>query len=335
MIIFLGDIQEYLSVVAKDYNQSAWLLDHSNYKSILDSETNLESLVVYTSLGDLPKDLGIVYKVLCQASTIFYCPPVVWSDNKTFDIADPGSSMAGLTEILLGLLPDSVQVKKSNSLYHDPMPVVDSRKTDSKQIWTVGCSISHGVGVEPNERYGALISKELNLPCSFLTRAGSAIDWAADQILRADINTGDLVVWGITNPDRLTYIHNDQLLVGVTMCSYDAHSEYKKIFKQSELFSQQTIYRHFYAIQQIINYCKKLNVKLILVGVLGGYSFLPYLKSYKNYIQAPYQLIFEENFIRSKFLDVGSDSWHPGVKQHEQYKNIILENIKTTYQGIV
>lgn len=336
MIIFLGDTQEYLSVVAKDYNQSAWLLDHSNYKSILNPGTNLEALVVYTSLGDLPSDLDIVYKILCQASTIFYCPPDCWSDNKTFDIADPGASIAGLTEILLCLLPDSIELRKSKLPYYDPLPLVDSRKTDSEQIWVAGCSISHGVGVSDDEKYGTLISKELNLPCSFLTRPGSAVDWAADQILRSNIIPGDIVIWGITSPWRLTYIHNNQLLAGVTASSYDYHPEYKKIIDQSNLFSQQTIYRHYYAIQQVINYCKKLNIELLIAGLApGNYNFLPYLRSYNNYIHIPYHITFDKNSITPKFLDVGTDHMHPGPTQHQQYKNLILEHIKTTHQDTV
>lgn len=327
LTIFVGDINCHLSTVAKSHDASAWLLDHTNYKTINKSKLK-NSTTVYTSLGDLPSDLEIVYDVLSSADVIFYCPPQQWSDQKSVDIVDPGSSIQGLTEILLALMPSSVQVNNFVATYKDPNPVVDTRKTKSKQMWVAGCSISHGVGVEADKKYGSLIAKHLNLPCSFLTRPGSAIDWAADQILRSDINKNDLVIWGVTSPERLTYIHNNQLLEGLTINSYDARPEYKKIISPENLYSQQNIYKHFYALHQVINFCNKAGAKLFLVGILSGSNcFLTFLKSQKNYIHIPYKCTFDKSNILMSFIDTGTDNSHPGPRQHSQYKDIILQHI--------
>lgn len=327
LTIFLGDIDYHLSTVAKGHDASAWLLNHNNYKTI--TETKLKnSTTVYTSLGDLPPNLEIVYDILSRADVIFYCPPKQWSDQKLVDIVDPGSSIQGLTEILLALLPSSVQINNFVATYKDPNPVVDTRKTKSKQMWVAGCSISHGIGVKTDEKYGSLIAKQLNLSCSFLTRPGTAMDWAADQILRSDIKKNDLVIWGLTNPERLTYIHDNQLLEGVTIMTYDDHPEYKKIVSPENLYSQQNIYKHFYALHQVINFCNKAGAKLFLVGILNGLNcFLPFLKSQKNYIHVPYTLEFNKSQIKTSFIDLGTDLEHPGPKQHIQYKQLILNKI--------
>jgi hypothetical protein len=328
LIIFFGDVQENLSVAAKNYNSSAWLLDYSNYTQIINNEFNSDT-TVYTSLGDLPKDLNIVWSILLKADTIFYCPPETWSDGNTIDIINPGESVEGLTQILLCLLPDSIQINNLCCNIKDPNPLVDARKTESSQMWVAGCSISHGKGVSPDKRYGQLLSNELSMPCSFLTQSGSSIDWAADQILRSDIQQDDLVIFGVTDPQRFTYIHDNQLLTGVTVGTYTAHPEYKKIVDPTNLFSHQTFYTNFYAIQKVINYCKKVKAKLFLVGMLrGANGFSTFLKLQKNYIHIPYITNFKNSNLISSFIDIGTDGEHPGPEQHEQYKQLILKHIR-------
>jgi len=328
LTIFLGDIQEYLSVVAKQHSKSAWLLDHSNYTKIFDSNLNLSPTTVYTSLGDLPKDLKIVYSILSKADQIYFCPPEKWSDGKSVDISFPGDSVQGLTGIMLSLLPDSVIVHDMSCSLPNPDPLIDTRKTDQSQLWIAGCSISHGVGVDCKEKYGQLVANEMNLSCSFLTRPGSAIDWAADQILRSDIQKEDIVIFGITNPDRLTYIHDNQLLSGVTGTTYDRFPEYHSIVNPKNLFSHQTLYTHYYSIQKVINFCKQIKATLILIGLLpGAYNFINFLKSQKNYIHVPYTLEFNKSQIKTSFIDLGTDLEHPGPKQHIQYKQLILDKI--------
>jgi hypothetical protein len=328
LTIFFGDVDESLANNAKLFDSSAGLVDHSNYKEFLISDRDRDT-VIFTSLGDLPKNLETVYHILMQADHVVYCPPQKWSDNKSVDCANPVASLQGSTEILLSLLPDSVKIDNYCPTMLDINALVDQRKSTEPQLWMAGCSITHGLGVEKHQRYGQLVSDSLGMPCSFLTRPGAAIDWAADQILRSDIQKNDIVVWGITTPERLTYIHNDQLLSGVTSQSFRSFPEYSKIIDPVELGSQNTIYKHFYAIQQVINYCRKINAHLILVGLLtGNHSLQRALKSYQNYITIHYHYTFENSSININFADLGSDNNHPGPIQHQQYKQIILDKIK-------
>ena len=328
--MFLGDCLEYLGSIAKHYDPSAWLLDHS---SLFDFENHPHNspVTVYTSLGDLPKNLCKVYEILKKANVIFYCPPDRWSDGKKIDILDPGSSMQGLTEVLLMLLPKSIDVQGFIALSlsnYDPNPLVDQRKSQHKQMWIAGCSVSHGNGIDPDQRYGELLSREMKLQCSFLTRNGSSIEWSADQILRSDIRSGDIVIWGITGWRRITYIHDHRLLPGVNVTSYEVNPEYQNIVSIEQLFSSQTFANHFYAIQRVINYCEKIGSKLFLVELLrDNYSLTGFLQKQKNCINIPYELVYKNSSLHEEFLDLGFDMIHPGPEQHKAYKNIILDFI--------
>lgn len=332
LTIFLGDVNDEVRVKAQLHDPTAWLLDRNNIQKfnerLLDHPTT-----VYTSLGDLPKNLRIVYDILCQADVIFYTPPQVWSDKKTLDILEPSASIHGLTETLLLLLPESVKIiglTPFTPKHTNPIPLVDSRKTQDKQLWVAGCSVTHGIGVETNERYGSLLANDLGLPCSFLSKSSSSISWAADQILRSDIRRGDLVIWGLTHWSRFTYVHQHRMLSGVTVASYRIYPEYNKIINIENLWSHQNFYHQFYAIEQVINYCKKIQAKLVLVGILNdNFSLLGYLKSQSNFLQIRYNLEYNDSQLEGKYLDLGTDSLHPGPHQHLAYKNAIANFIKT------
>lgn len=328
LTIFLGDVNESLAKIATVFDSSAQLLDHSNYKQFFVTTQNKDT-VIYTSLGDLPKDLEVVYRILIQATRVIYCPPRRWSDARQIDVTDPGKSIQGLTEVMLSILPKSIQIDNYNPNVPDPITLCDQRKSMNPQLWSVGCSIAHGLGVLPGQRYGQLLSDELGMSCSFLTRPGSAIDWAADQILRSDIQEKDIVVWGVTAPNRLTYVYNDTLLKGITPRHYKDFPEYEKIISLENLYSQNTFYKHFYAIQQVTNYCSKIKAHLILVGLLaGGHAIQRIINTQKNYVNIDYHYDFKNSFIETKFIDVGTDNEHPGPKQHIQYKENILDKLK-------
>lgn len=332
LTIFLGDVDAEAGIKARLHDPSAWLLDRDNLQQF-NQRSQTHPVTVYTSLGDLPKNLRVVYDILAQADSIVYTPPKVWSDKKKLDILDPTDSLQGMTETLLMLLPESVKITGLNPITPkdtDPIPLVDERKTDDKQLWAVGCSITHGIGVESHERYGSLLADELQIPCSFLSKSGSSISWASDQILRSDIRPGDLVVWGLTSWPRITYVHDHQMLSGITVTSYSLYPEYKKIISIDNLWSHQTFYHHFYAIEQVINYCKKIQAKLLLVGLLNdNFNLLGYLKSQPNFLQIHYNLEYNDSQLQEKYIDLGTDKSHPGPQQHIAYKNAISNFIKT------
>jgi hypothetical protein len=202
--------------------------------------------------------------------------------------------------------------------------LVDLRKTNESQLWIAGCSISHGVGVDANQRYGQLIANDLEIECSFLTKPGSSIRWAADQLLRSDIRTGDIVVWGITDGARLPYVYNNQYLPGLTCSTYINYPQTEKIVPVSELFSENNLYNNICSVEQVINFCKKIDVNLSMIGLLPNIpNFYRYIKSKSRYIHFPHKTKWENNVLTPQYQDIGTDGRHPGPVQHQHYKNFI------------
>lgn len=325
--LFVGDTDSSLSAIAKTHDPEAFLIDHSNYKQYLISDP-VKNTTAYTCLGDLPKNLEIFWNVAMSASHIVYVPPKSWSDGQQLDVLDPTASLQGMTENLLLLLSEFRPIKNIEqcALVATVNPIVDSRKSDQAQLWVAGCSVSEGVGVDPDQRYGQLISDCLNIPCSFLVKGGSSISWAADQILRSDIRDNDIVVWGITNTARMTLVHENQLFT-TNINTYQANADMESIFPLRLLLNQNTFYSHLYAIEQVVNFCNKCRAKLLLVGLLANNNMLRYLKTKSNYFHFIHQLDFSDNLIYEKYIDLGNDQKHPGINQHKQYADFILKHI--------
>ena len=327
LVILLGDVDESLARTAFSMDPAARLLDHSNYKQFLTSEQETNR-VYYTSLGDLPKDLDVVYRLLSRAGRVIYCPPKKWSDGRALDCINPGNSMQGLTEVLLCMLPRSVRVENFHPMMQDPIGLVDIRRSELPQLWSVGCSITYGRGVTGSQRYGQLLSQLLDMPCSFLAEPGRSIDWAADQVLRSDVKADDLVVWGLTNPERLTYVHQHQLMHGITIQAYDQFSHYKDIVDPKNLISHNNLYKQYYAIQQVINFCRQIGANLILINLLfGNHLIQRAFYNHENYICVPYKIDFKHRSLLITFADLGADNQHPGPLQHQQYCQLVYDHI--------
>jgi hypothetical protein len=233
--------------------------------------------------------------------------------------------------MLLLSVSDKISVKNIELAYFVPasVPLVDTRKTDKQQLWLAGCSVTHGVGVELQERYGHILGKSLNLSTSFLTRPGSSIPWAADQILRSDIRENDIIVWGITTTSRLTIVANNKLLPGVSARTFELYPEISKFVSPDDLTTQNVFYENVYAIERVLNYCSKIKATIVLLGVLSTEDLLRFLKSKSNFYNVNYNLTFiKDKIINYTFLDLGSDNRHPGRLQHQQYADICQSALK-------
>lgn len=331
LYVFIGDVDNSLRLTARSFDKQAFLVDHSNCKTFLNSTLDSDT-TIYTCLGDLPKNLEIFFNLCCLADEVFYSPPKNWSDDKIVDDFDPNTSIQGLTEGLLMLV--SLYTKVTGLTIAEPkQPIllVDNRKAEDSQLWIAGCSVSHGLGVNPDQRYGQLLADDLGLSCSFLTRVGSSIDWASDQIIRSDIRAGDIVIFGLTTAERLTYVHNKELLSGVTARSYEFRPELEKIIPEHNLVTENTFYHQLIAIDRCINFCNKVKAKLILLGLLTSHSYnlLRHLHNKKNFFQYPYQFVYTNPSLTCQFEDLGHDGSHPGPKQHQAYKNFILSKLSS------
>lgn len=308
--IFVGDCDEDLAKAAKSCDPTAFLIDSAVYQKLKKGKLPRQ-FVAYTSLADLPKiteDDSPLWTVLNVADRITYHPPAVWSDHKEeFD----HWSVQRFTEFLLS----EIQREKNNvrglNLDHyvstDWLPVLASRSHDSAQLWVAGCSVSHGVGVNDNQRYGYLLAQQLAQPVSFLTQGGSSIPWAVDQLLRADIKAGDTVILGITSEYRNTSLEKNKI---VHRPLWSRSVSDSRTFCDTENY----FYLGIIALHQIRNYIDKIGARLVLLPILCSENIKLRLLHCPEYCAVPYA---------ERFLDLGTDGKHPGPGQHQAYADLI------------
>jgi hypothetical protein len=318
IIVYVGDITQYLADIALLTDPSATLINANNCH-------NLVSGTYYTSIGDL-NGLQNFSAVIQQATDIVYAPPVQWSDSHKGH-----SNMQHWTENYLMVVSNKKSV--TGIMFSDPddkntmLAVHDTRKGNDRQLWVSGCSVTFGVGVDLDKRYGQLLANQMKLPVSFLARPGSSLTWAADQILRSDIRAGDVVVWGLTAHERFPYFKNNKI-THVNANTYVLDPKFAHKVNISFLDSQQLIYQAVTVIHQVINFCQKVEANLVVAQLLGDKLFT-YLQSYSNYLMLHHQ--FGRNH-EDKFLDLGTDDIHPGPVTHQWYYEQILSKYQTIYK---
>lgn len=324
--LFVGDNNIELSIIAKNFDQTALLINSSNYHLFLNGDYPVST--GYTGLADMPKDLSIFVKLISRADKIIYCSPQTWSDNCKLDTNHVSNSIQGLTEILLYNL-HKIKNNVENLIldHYTPdryMSLLDSRKKQEAQLWIAGCSISHGYGIEPTQRYGHLLGQQLNLPVSYLTATGSSISWAADQILRSDIIEGDILVWGLTNEDRFPW-WSEKLQQFIHLTINDSPEKRKKVLLDSNTIDQLLTDKTNFilAIQkiyQVINFCSKINIKLAILGLLSSDNLNLHLHQVKEFF--PYG---QPNV---KYVDLATDYRHPGPLQNQLYADFCQTTLK-------
>ena len=304
--LFVGDNNVGLAEEAQKKDPTAFLIEFENYKEFL-ATNYTNNITTYTSFSDLPKitlNQAVFFEVLKKADNIFYCPPEKWSDYSD-EFAWENNQL--ITEYFLyhiNLIKKNVQgldlTSYQNSNY---LQLFEFRKTVDKQIWVAGCSISHGVGVLEDEKFGALISNRLNLPVSHLTRGGSSIEWAKDQILRSDIKKGDIVLWGLTQEVRAPKAINKKLIAELDPLV---------------LLDETSLYRAVTSVHQVVNFCKKISAQLVILPLICSEHLQLLIHNLDEYYQLPYQ---------TKFLDIGTDGIHPGPIQHQVWAKFISKQL--------
>jgi len=315
--VIVGDVTTELAKYALRLDSSAYLVDSSNI-----SQTHIGT--VYTSLGDVHGEKHLL-SLLSTATEITYRPPKIWSDKKT---SSDKYSMAWYTEHYVNIVSALFYIKVNGlelPLYRT-LPIEQARVTDTPQLWVAGCSTTFGVGVTQSERYANVLSKRLNLSASVLAQSAASNVWVADQILRSDIRRGDLVVFGITSYQRFT-LSRDQ-----SICQIGVHNFVKEKnlrFPELDILqldSETRIYESLRSLDQVVNFCNKVDAKLIMIGIHANLELSTALSKYKNFVFCHGK--FGEGF-RDGWLDIGNDAdQHPGPKTHEMYADMIISKAK-------
>lgn len=314
ILLIVGDVIDELSAYAISIDPNAILITNSN-------SNHLHNGTYYVSLGDFDT-YNQFTDVLAQADKIIYYPPQRWSDSDSRGI----SSMKQHTESALTYFYNRIPV---DNFVIDPINIqtvldlADTRKTSDPQIWIGGGSDSHGYALDPLDRYGSILSNYFNMEVSFLTMPRASMRWISDQILRADIREGDLVVFGIVPDCRIPFYSNSHMY-HVTPELYMKESFLKDLFSLDILDSDDvTLYQPLSSIHQVINVCSKLKAHLIIAG-LSRLLITNHLLHLPNYVHLLHRHYCRDNF----FLDLASDGSHPGPEAHQYYANEIIAKIK-------
>jgi len=329
-VLFIGNTDSYLADLALNYDNSALLIHHNNYSQFINES---KTITGYTALGDLPKDTNVFCNLLKSADEIHYCPPQSWIEQSyKNDLFKDTNTEQHLVE---GFLIYFSQKKKIHGLdhintTHKTLHINTTRENISqKTLWIAGCSNSKATGVTAEESYGHLLSCSLKMPCINLAQGGTSNQWSADQLLRSDIRQGDIVIWGLTSVERIAYIHNSKV-VPLTPSYYLENKDAKNIMHPSQLLSENTLHQSLTAIEQVANFCKKIQATF--------YCFLTFptdIRLYKFLLHKEYFMQFDFKFtiaadnswhhIRQ---DLGTDNIHPGSNHHLHWHNLILTHLK-------
>ena len=306
LVLYVGDTTEYLSCRAKESDPLAYLIEDSNL-------TIDHAGTAYTSSGDISCIDNFV-DLLKSAKKIIYAPPAVWSDNKT---RKEKYSIAWTTESCIRLAANACNIPVDN-LNITVSPKFIDRISEKPQLWVAGCSTTHGIGVSPTEKFQYIVTQSLGLEVTDLSCSGSSVVWAKDQLLNCDINTGDIVIWGLTSVARFPWFVNNKV-DHINIHYYKMHPEFNNQVPFHLLDDDHRLYEAAIAIQQVNNFCNKIGAKLILINIHAETNLVAECINYPGFVIGI--------DTRSSFLDVGDDGMHPGRLTHQHYAFKILEKL--------
>jgi hypothetical protein len=291
--------------------------DWSETKLVLLNQHNIDKIINNTDFINCctsPEDLGyaLIYQALSACVEIHVVDIDLYNTNlNNFDTY--GRLLNELNRQCHKII-GGIEVQYRN------IPTTD--RATGPILWTAGCSITYGTSIDPTQRFGKLVADSLNRQEVCLCEPGSSIFWAADAILRADLQPGDIVIWGLTSVPRVEIANQWELFPASIEKYLKVDAEYQ--YWNLDYFSSptQTI-KTLHYIDQVQNFCKKLNVELYLVNVLDISWISTLATRYPNYLDVIQHLPIKNHSV--SFVDLGDDLRHPGPIQHQQWAEQILE----------
>jgi hypothetical protein len=315
LTLFVGSNDPNLAKEAQSADPTAYLIDRHNFHQHHEG-------VCYTGVSDL-ESLNDFASLLRQVDNIIYVPDPSWVAGQK---VKQYSERYWIEQYLYTFSLDKTKKIVNCPIFRLPtnddlmLALNAQRKNNQPHLWVSGCSTTAGVGVEIHERYANILAEKLNLPLCMLAKSGASVAYATDQILRSDIQKGDLVVLGITNHQRKTYYseENSEIIhVTVTNC--------KEQNRKIDLTDPTLLYDSITAVYRVLNFCKIVNAKLILIGIHTDTVFAAYLKNIPSYIHANGFYGVTKN---DCYKDLGNDMAHPGPASHQEYAEKILNKLK-------
>lgn len=195
-----------------------------------------------------------------------------------------------------------------------------SQRVNAHQFWAVGCSVTVGVGVEPDQTWKAHVSEHLNLPYTDLCAEGSSILWQSDQICQSPIHTGDFVLWALTTQPRLPVIRDGKLM-HLTPGEYAHCSDINQEFPIDLLLHPSIVYHNIQAVRRANFYCQAMGAHLLVQSVIYDIAQAHDLYQIPRFNQTSRG--------PDTWVDYGMDQLHPGPKQHKLFADQFIIMIKS------
>lgn len=270
---------------------------------------------------------GELWDLMLAAPSVHYRPYQTWSDepplpdlpldyDQWFRQDHHWTWVPGriLTEFLLDrkqeLDPGSVLGLPSTQPPEPRLEVVAQRQTNRPELWVAGCSIAHGLGIRPEQRWAHLVAVERSQQINWLTRRGSSLEWQHDQISRAQIQQGDVVMWGLTSELRMPCSRSGYIIPWPG--SGDRESGV------NELFDETQWYRAVTQLARVRDLMRLRGARLVLLPCLITERLWRHIQHWPERVTWPWQ---------SGWLDLGRDSWHPGPHQHTVWAQAVLDHL--------
>lgn len=305
-----------------DFNKAGCdLLNSNNLEDAIKSKTITDYC---TSLEDLSLKIDDIPFLLNNVQEINFLD----QDNYLDPEKNSNESLGVICYHLLNEFRNTIKIEKEINeklfRYWIETVIMQDRLFDrpqGKTLWVAGCSFSSAVGVAPEERWSNLVAESIGFIEVNMAQGGGSIYDASDHIIRADLQKGDIVVWGLTSLDRVDLLVNARLK-GITAVQAISDENCREYFNINWVGSNTQRVVALKQIYQVIAHCKKIGVELYLINLIDN-DWLPKVLCQKtNFID----LHVKE--MPKMFIDLGSDNLHPGPLQHQSYAKEIIKFIQ-------
>lgn len=313
----------YIGSIKYVFDSSLFLLTDKNYKKAIESTKKLDC---FTTIQDIKTENLSIITEGAQSITLLDIDIVSDTDTVEKELYEYGRLIYELYKHKRKVKNDNGILEFLNSFKLDSTDTTQS----SPSLITVGCSYTAGVGVKNTERFGSILAKKLELPETTLSKAGASMQWVADQLLRFELKKDDIVVWGLTTPERIEYFENWKYKSNTVTNCLTISKKHMSAVEHNDTLTR--LMQTFATVMQVQNFCNRVGAKLFIVNLLNVSWLPPMIENQKNirWLDLTVDSVIRKDTLVPQHTDYGTDNIHPGPKQHKIYAekiyNFILEN---------
>ena len=182
-------------------------------------------------------------------------------------------------------------------------------------LWVFGCSHSYGTGLFPQElNFGQHMSNKCKMPLKLIAHPGTSTSWSLRHLFDSNFRAGDIVVWQITSPERISYGF-PPTEIRLNAC--------KEPHILDTFTNEHLLFSAISAVRHGVRFLRSQPVKFVMTAFLGKSPiFYPCLVEYTKYPEYCY--------IPNIYLDRGNDQLHPGPLSHKAIAQQLVDHLQYT-----